>query len=76
MRQRPSRWAVEHKCVVVLDDRIARFKARFRGLKVTGAIGMLRRAYDIGLIEDKDRFIQAVGQLKEHGFRISDEIIS
>ncbi len=66
--------AVEHNCVVVLDDRIARSKARSMGLKVTGTIGMLRRAYDIGLI-DKNRFIQALRQLKEHGFRISDEII-
>ena len=66
--------AIEYNCIVVLDDRIARSKAKSMGLKVIGTIGLLRRAYDKGLI-DKNKLIQALKQLREHGFRISDEIV-
>ncbi len=48
--------AVERNCVVVLDDRIARSKAKSMGLKVIGTVGLLRRAYDKGLI-DRDGLI-------------------
>lgn len=58
----------------MLDDRIARSKAKSMGLKVVGTIGLLRRAYDKGLI-DKNKLIQALKQLREHGFRMSDEIV-
>ena len=67
--------AVEHSCMVVLDDRIARSKAKSMKLKVVGTIGLLRLAYDKGLIS-KDKLIQALRELKEHGFRISDKIIN
>ncbi|MEB3786920.1 MAG: DUF3368 domain-containing protein [Desulfurococcales archaeon] len=66
--------AVERNCTVVLDDRIARLKAKSMGLAVKGTIGLLRLAYDKGII-DKYKLVQALGKLKEHGFRISDEII-
>jgi len=58
----------------VLDDRIARSKAKSMGLKVIGTIGLLRRAYDEGLV-DRSGLVQALRKLREHGFRISDEII-
>lgn len=67
--------AVEHNCMAVLDDRIARLKAKFMRLKVKGTIGLLRLAYDRGII-DKNKLVQALRKLKEHGFRISDEIIN
>ncbi len=67
--------AVEHGCTVILDDRIARLKAKSMGLTVKGTIGLLRLAYDKGLI-DKDKLIQAIRELKEHGFRVSDNIIN
>jgi predicted nucleic acid-binding protein len=67
--------AIEHNCTIVLDDRIARLKAKSMGLKVMGTIGLLRLAYDRGLI-DKDKLVQALRKLKEHGFRISDKIIN
>jgi len=67
--------AVEYKCIVILDDRIARLKAKAMGLKVKGTIGLLRLAYDKGLI-DKDKLIQALRGLREHGFRVSDEVIN
>jgi len=66
--------AVERNCIVVLDDRIARSKAKSMRLEVIGTIGLLRRAYDKELM-DKNRLVQALKQLREHGFRISDEII-
>ncbi len=67
--------AVEHGCTVILDDRIARIKARSMGLAVKGTIGLLRLAYDKGII-DKDKLIQALRALKEHGFRVSNSIIN
>ncbi|BAN90050.1 DUF3368 domain-containing protein [Aeropyrum camini] len=67
--------AVEHGCMIALDDRIARSKAKSMNLKVIGTIGLLRLAYNKGLI-DKDKLIQALRELKEHGFRISDNIIN
>jgi len=67
--------AVEHGCMVVLDDRIARSKAKSMNLNVIGTIGLLRLAYNKGLI-NKDKLIQALRELKEHGFRISDKIIN
>jgi len=66
--------AIEYNCVVVLDDRIARSKAKSMGLEVIGTVGLLRRAYDKGLV-DRDGLVQALRKLREHGFRISDEII-
>ena len=67
--------AVEQGCMVVLDDRIARSKAKSVKLKVVGTIGLLRLAYNKGLI-NKVKLIQALRKLKEHGFRISDKIIN
>ncbi len=66
--------AVENNRMVILDDRIARPKTKSMGLEVIGTIGLLRLAYDEGLIE-RDRLIRALRMLREHGFRISDEII-
>ena len=67
--------AVERDCTVVLDDRIARLKAKSMRLKVKGTIGLLRLAYDKGLI-DKNKLVQALRKLKEHRFRVSDGIIN
>ncbi len=66
--------ALEQNCMVGLDDRIARLKARTMGLKIIGTLGLLRKAYDKRLI-DKNTLIQALQQLKQHGFRISDNIM-
>ena len=60
--------------MVVLDDRIARSKVKSMGLEVIGTMALLRRAYDKGLV-DRDGLVQALRKLREHGFRISDEII-
>ena len=67
--------AVERDCTVVLDDRIARLKARSMGIAVKGTIGLLGLAYGKGLI-DKGELIQALRGLKEHGFRVSDRVVN
>ena len=67
--------AVEHNCMVALDDRIARLKAKSMNLAVKGTVGLLKLAYDRGLI-DKSKLIHALRELKEDGFRISDRIIN
>ncbi len=66
--------AIEQDCIVALDDRVARSKARAMGLKVIGTLGLLREAYDKNLV-DKNTLVQTLRQLKQHGFRISDIII-
>ena len=66
--------AVEFDCTVILDDRIARLKAKSMGLAVKGTIGLLRLAYDRGII-DKNKLVQTLRELKEYGFRVSDRII-
>ena len=42
--------AVERNYKVVLDDRIARLKAKSMGLAVKGTIGLLKLTYDKGSI--------------------------
>ncbi|MCE4620800.1 MAG: DUF3368 domain-containing protein [Desulfurococcales archaeon] len=67
--------AVEHGCTVILDDRIARLKAKSMGLAVKGTIGLLRLAYDKGIIA-KEKLIRALRELKEYGFRVSNSIMN
>ncbi|PUA34053.1 MAG: hypothetical protein B7O98_00395 [Zestosphaera tikiterensis] len=45
------------------------------GVKNKGTVGLLRLAYDKGLI-DKGKPVQALRGLKEYGFRVSDKIIN
>jgi len=59
---------------VALDDRIARSKAKSMGLKVVGTLGLLREAYDEGIMV-KGMLIRFLKQLKHQGFRISDDVI-
>ncbi|MCE4608956.1 MAG: DUF3368 domain-containing protein [Desulfurococcales archaeon] len=67
--------AVELDCTIILDDRIARLKAKSMGLIVKGTIGLLRLAYDKGII-DKNKLVQKLRELKEHGFRVTDNVIN
>ncbi len=63
--------ALEQNCIVALDGRIARLRAKSMGLKITGALGLLRKACDKGLI-NKNTLVQALQQLKQYSFRISE----
>ena len=64
----------ENADYVVIDDKMARMRARNMGLKVIGTLRVLRMIFDAKLI-DKNEFIRALETLKNIGFRISDKII-
>jgi len=66
--------ALKHNCIVRLDNRIARSKARSLGLNIIGTLGILRRAHDSNLI-NKNQLIDNIEKLKEIGFSISDTIV-
>ena len=58
--------------VVVLDDNVARIKAKQIGLEVTGTLGILLRAKAKGYIDDISTDLD---KLKEAGMYLSDHII-
>ena len=58
---------------VVLDDGLARNKAKQLGLAVTGTLGILLRAHRNGLIDDLRAEIE---NLKRAGMYIADDIIA
>jgi len=58
--------------MVVIDESIARNKAKQFGLKVTGTLGILLKARKRGLIED---ISQEIIKLKNAGMYLSDEIV-
>jgi len=60
---------------IVIDDKLARRRARSMGLNVIGTLRVLRLMYDAKLI-DKREILKALKKLKETGFRISDEVIN
>ena len=64
----------ENADYVVIDDKMARVRARNMGLKVIGTLRILRMIFDAKLI-DKNEFLRALEMLKNIGFRISDKII-
>lgn len=67
---------VEEKAnCIVLDDMVARRRAKSMGLNVIGTLRVLRLMYDAKLI-DKSQILKALQKLKETGFRISDEIVN
>jgi len=66
--------AIEKNCIAGLDGRMARRKVRILGIKIIGTLGILRRAYDEGLITE-EKLIESLQELRKMGFRISKEII-
>ena len=66
--------ALEQGCAVVLDDRVARLKARAMGLQLMGTLRLLRAAYDAGLLGLEEP-VGALEGLGRHGFRVSDELL-
>jgi len=67
--------AVEAKVeYVVVDDKLARARAKTMGLPVIGTLRILRRFFDAGLLNKSD-FVKALEDLRTNGFRISNEII-
>lgn len=63
---------MELSCLVVLDDRKARLRARRAGLEITGTLGVLLRLHSLGLASrslDEDLRL-----LEEAGIRITPEL--
>lgn len=60
---------------IVIDDKLARRRAKSMGLNVIGTLKVLRLLYDAKLI-DKHQLLRSLEKLKEIGFRISDEVIN
>ena len=58
---------------IVIDDKLARKRAKSMKLNVIGTLRILRLMYDAKLI-DKRETIKALEKLKETGFRISEDI--
>lgn len=59
----------------VLDDKLARRRARAMGLNVIGTLRVLRLMYDSKVI-DKEGLIKALEELRILGFRVTDETIN
>lgn len=63
---------VEEKAdYIVMDDKLARARAKSMGLNVIGTLRVLRLMYDAKLI-DKSQLLKCLEKLKQAGFRISD----
>ena len=60
---------------IVLDDKLARRRAKAMKLNVVGTLRILRLMYDAKLI-DKSEIIKALEKLRETGFRISDDVVN
>lgn len=59
---------------VVLDDRLARRRAKSLGLKVIGTLRVLRMMLADGLI-GKEELVESLEKLEEIGFRVSSEVV-
>ena len=60
---------------IVIDDKLARRRAKSMGLNVIGTLRVLKLMYDEKLIEKRE-IQKALEKLKEIGFRIGDEVIN
>lgn len=57
---------------IIIDDQKARKVAKTLGLNITGTIGILLKAENLGLIESAYRKTK---ELREKGFYVSDELL-
>jgi len=60
---------------IVMDDRLARRRAKNLGLNVIGTLRILRMMLDNGLI-DKREILNAIEKLRETGFRINNKVVN
>lgn len=60
---------------IVIDDKLARRRAKSMKLNVIGTLRILRLMHDAKLV-DKRETIKALEKLKEIGFRISEDVIN
>lgn len=64
--------AIEHSgSLVILDDGLARETARMRGLRVTGTLGVILKARELGICSE---VAPVLDELLRLGFRMSDDL--
>jgi predicted nucleic acid-binding protein len=59
--------------LVILDERLARRRARRLGLSMTGTLGILLRAKELGLVSAIAPF---VNDLRQGGIQLSDAVVT
>jgi hypothetical protein len=59
--------------LVVIDERLARRHAKRLGLRLTGTLGVLLKAKQLGLI---DTIAPLIEQLRSGGIRLSDDVVA
>jgi predicted nucleic acid-binding protein len=59
--------------LVVIDERLARRYAKRLGMRLTGTLGILLKAKQVGLV---DAVKPLVDQLRQGGIRLSDDLIA
>jgi uncharacterized protein len=57
---------------ILIDEWLGKREAKRLGLNVIGALGILREAHRLKLLADP---LQALGELRDHGFRVSKRLI-
>lgn len=65
--------AYEQDALLLIDDHLGRTAARQLGLTVTGVIGVLVRAKEVGLLPLVGPLL---GEMRQHGYWLSDEILN
>ena len=66
--------AEEEADIIVIDDRLARSKARTMEFTVIVTLRILRMTYDHEFI-NSENFIELIQALRETGFRLSERVI-
>lgn len=59
--------------LVIIDERLARRHARRLGMRLTGTLGVLLKAKELGMIE---AVAPMIDQLRQGGIRLDDDIIT
>lgn len=65
--------AYENNCNALIDDLKARKAAENLGLSISGSIGVLLKAEELGIINSA---LNKVQELKDKGFHISNELLA
>ncbi len=56
-------------CILIIDEKKGRRRATTLGLEITGTVGVIASALDVGIVADPSTI---VGRLERAGFHISD----
>jgi predicted nucleic acid-binding protein len=59
--------------LVIIDERLARRHANRLGMRLTGTLGMLLKAKQLGMIE---AVAPVIDQLRQGGIRLGDDVVT